>query len=477
MRWSVLVVSGQRVFTVELSTTRPSVVGRGKGATIDLADGLVADRHLSLAVRDDGVVVELLRGAGEVRLNDVHLSGSTVLRPGDCLSLGNSTVTIVAQAVARWLMPPVVSGDSLLDRLGDELERAGLKRSVALLLVNVPALNVAARQVLSRRVMEEVADAGAVATWGEVTADVLAAVLPELSAASLEALEAKLPGVAGPRAKVVLTISIRDGLDAQTLLEKAFDSLAPGLSSASREAVLVDPVMVRLATVASSAKRPLLVFGPPGSGRATVARVSASVDFEVIAADSARLAAAQEHEGVVLVREAQVLEPGVLAVLRDGLGERLLVTADRFLPGFESSIEVPALTVRREDVLPLAEQFLSEARARLGRPRLVLGSEARQVLATWRWPGNVRELRNVMFWAAKASVRDEVGRDAMPARLSAEAPADDFRGALQSAERELLLEALARTRWNVTLAATRLGVPRRTVVYRMAKLGLKRPSR
>jgi transcriptional regulator with GAF, ATPase, and Fis domain len=48
---------------------------------------------------------------------------------------------------------------------------------------------------------------------------------------------------------------------------------------------------------------------------------------------------------------------------------------------------------------------------------------------------------------------------------------------MKAAERELLLEALARTRWNVTAAASRLGVPRRTVVYRMGKLGLKRPAR
>jgi transcriptional regulator with GAF, ATPase, and Fis domain len=40
-----------------------------------------------------------------------------------------------------------------------------------------------------------------------------------------------------------------------------------------------------------------------------------------------------------------------------------------------------------------------------------------------------------------------------------------------------LLEALARTRWNVTAAAQRLGLPRRTVVYRMARLGLRRPTR
>ncbi len=477
MRWSVLVVTQLRMYPVELSTVRPTVVGRGKTATIDLDDPAVSERHLSLAVRDDGVVVELLRGAGEVRLNDVHLSGSTVLRPGDALSLGTSSLTIVAQASKHLGLPVMVHGDALLARLDEELLRARLSRLVALVLVNVPALNVAARQMLARRVIEEVAGAGIVATWGQVTPDILGAVLPELEPSALEALSVKLPAVAGPRAKVVFALSQRDGLDAQSLLEAAFDRLAGGLSRG--EPVLVDPVMVRLASAVSGAKLPLLVVGPQGSGRATLARMAGAgeIESDVNAADGAGLDAALEKSGVILVRDVPVLERSALDALLGQAGSRLLATSHRMLPGFESAIEVPALELRKEDVLPLAEQFLSEARIRAGRPRLVLGSEARAVLVSWRWPGNVRELRNVMFWAAKASVRDEVGRDALPASLSAEAPADDFRGALDAAERELLLEALARSRWNVTAAAARLAMPRRTVVYKMAKLGLKRPAR
>jgi transcriptional regulator of acetoin/glycerol metabolism len=86
-------------------------------------------------------------------------------------------------------------------------------------------------------------------------------------------------------------------------------------------------------------------------------------------------------------------------------------------------------------------------------------------------------LANVLARAARAAVRDEIGRDALPARMSTEAPAEDFRGAMESAEREVLLETLARTRWNVSAAALRLGMPRRTIVHRMSKLGLKRPAR
>jgi transcriptional regulator of acetoin/glycerol metabolism len=96
---------------------------------------------------------------------------------------------------------------------------------------------------------------------------------------------------------------------------------------------------------------------------------------------------------------------------------------------------------------------------------------------SWHWPGNVQELSNVMLRAARVSVRDEIGQEALSASMNTHTPAPDFRGALQSAERELLLETLVRTRWNVTAAATRLGLPRRTIVHRITKLGLKRPAR
>jgi transcriptional regulator with GAF, ATPase, and Fis domain len=53
----------------------------------------------------------------------------------------------------------------------------------------------------------------------------------------------------------------------------------------------------------------------------------------------------------------------------------------------------------------------------------------------------------------------------------------DLRSSLKVAERDAFLKTLALTRWNVTEAAKRLGLPRRTVIYRMSRLGLRRPTR
>jgi DNA-binding NtrC family response regulator len=140
-------------------------------------------------------------------------------------------------------------------------------------------------------------------------------------------------------------------------------------------------------------------------------------------------------------------------------------------------LKVPSLWERRSEIQPLADSFLSLFRAQLHRPRLWLSTEAQALLGKYTWPGNVRELKNVIHRAARSALRDEIGQDALPLPLTRELGAQSVRGALTAAERELVLEALARTRWNVSAAAVRLGLPRRTLVYRMGRLGLKRPSR
>jgi len=60
------------------------------------------------------------------------------------------------------------------------------------------------------------------------------------------------------------------------------------------------------------------------------------------------------------------------------------------------AIHVPALKDRPEDVLPLAEQLLSELGQELGRKGARLSEQARGRLTTYPFPGNVRELRNVL---------------------------------------------------------------------------------
>src|SRR5262249_41962902 len=94
------------------------------------------------------------------------------------------------------------------------------------------------------------------------------------------------------------------------------------------------------------------------------------------------------------------------------------------------------------------------------------------------------EQKNAVERASLIAEADEIRLDALPAALGEERGGDraapghlDLRSSLKLAEREAFLKTLAMTRWNVTEAARRLGLPRRTVIYRMSRLGLRRPGR
>jgi hypothetical protein len=479
MKASLLLESPGRVQPFEVGAGKSVVLGRGRNAQVDTHDSSVSERHLSLSFRDGVLKAEPIPNSGSIRINEVPLSGAQALEVGDEISFGATRVLVlsVGQALARSTRPYLFGYEEALARLRDELTRAKGQRLVGVVLVGVPQLNASARQALTRRVTEETASDVCVG-WGEYAPDVLIAIASELLPERWAELRQHIVATAGSRAVVGSAVSPGDGLDAEVLVATAMESLlAP--ADMPLEPVWVDPVMVRLADVTRRlAERAgvTVFYGPSGAGRRTLARLMADaaglLPRLVTSIDAA-------GPGMAVVPPPYSALPEMVRWAQ-GQGERgakVALIRDRPLTGGAVQIEVPALVARPADVQPLAESFLAEARGRVGRPRLVLGPEAEMLLAAWRWPGNVCELRNVMVRAARTAVRDEVGRDALPPRLSAEAPLDSLKHSLQAAERELLLEALARTRWNVTAAANRLGQPRRTLVHRLAKLGLKRPTR
>lgn len=486
-RLCLQVVTPARAFSVELPAVRSVSIGAGPGVTVAIEGSGLLARHLLLLVRDEGLVVEPVKGAAEVRLNDVQLAGPAPLEVGDELKVGDARLSLQESRTPAPARPRLAGEDELDARLASEALRSA-PQSFAVALVLLPPLNTPARQALLRRLVDETDKRAPAACWGEWTGDVLMGLFPQLERGALEALLARLPAVAGPRAQVVHAVLPRDGDRGDRLLEAALARLD---GEEPAEPMVEAPVQVRsfeAAELLAAHAGPLRVEGARGAGRATLARrwfeaAGLSPVPEVSAADAEGLEAAlAAGPRALLLRDAGALSrerlEAALARAASG-GSRVAFTVEpgEHGLGVALSLKVPALLDRPSEVLALAELFLSRARVRLARPRLSLSAEARALLQQYRWPGNVRELKTVVSRAARAAVRDELGRDALPARLRSEGPAEDFRRALQSTERELLLETLARTRWNVSAAATRLGMPRRTLVYRMGKLGLKRPAR
>jgi two-component system response regulator AtoC len=155
------------------------------------------------------------------------------------------------------------------------------------------------------------------------------------------------------------------------------------------------------------------------------------------------------------------------------------------------TLRPPPLRERGQDILTLAEHFLTRSCSEYGLALKTLTEDARAGLSAYRWPGNVRELANVMERAALlvdgplvTAVSLEL---AVPRTHRASTPADHERRSsdapigiplgrtIEEIERQRILEALNETRWNISRAANRLGVTRNVLRYRVQKYGLRLP--
>lgn len=162
--------------------------------------------------------------------------------------------------------------------------------------------------------------------------------------------------------------------------------------------------------------------------------------------------------------------------------EDLLYRLDAF------TVHVPPLRQRREEIEPLAQLFLRRCQARWSLPVHHIGGAVLERLQAYAWPGNVRQLRNVVERAAVVCRGDTLELDDLPdqlfttleaAALPAAKPAEPAGERLPSLperlrqfERELLREALTRTRGNQSEAARLLGLPRRTLANKVHAYGL-----
>jgi transcriptional regulator with PAS, ATPase and Fis domain len=134
-------------------------------------------------------------------------------------------------------------------------------------------------------------------------------------------------------------------------------------------------------------------------------------------------------------------------------------------------ITVPALRQRREDILPLARQFLAGAAKRFGKKAPALAPDAANLLLRYTWPGNVRELENALERALALARSDHIGVDDLPPELGAAPPtvqtADDVR-TLAEVERDYIAAALRASGGNRAKAAEQLGIGAATL-YRKLK--------
>jgi len=134
-------------------------------------------------------------------------------------------------------------------------------------------------------------------------------------------------------------------------------------------------------------------------------------------------------------------------------------------------LNLPPLRERREDILPLANLFVTE----FTRNRARLAEATADCLRNYSWPGNVRELRNAIERAVLLSQSELILPDHLPAKLreAAKSAAPALTADTQTMdeiERHAILAALKQHKSNRTETAKALGISRRALLYKLQRL-------
>lgn len=137
-------------------------------------------------------------------------------------------------------------------------------------------------------------------------------------------------------------------------------------------------------------------------------------------------------------------------------------------------IYAPPLRERKSDVLLLADHFIEKySGAKKGKP-IRISSAAIDLLMSYHWPGNVRELENCIERAVLLSKGQSIKAHHLPPTLQKKTvnetrQTSTLEDAIDSLEREMIVDALKETGSNMAEAARNLGITERKINLRVKK--------
>ncbi len=140
-------------------------------------------------------------------------------------------------------------------------------------------------------------------------------------------------------------------------------------------------------------------------------------------------------------------------------------------------VDVPPLSARANDVLLIAQHFITRAAAQQGRHIRGLSGAAAEKLLRYRWPGNVRELENCIERAVALAVREEITPDDLPDKIRNYRASDLSIAAIDPAEllpmdeveRRHIQRVLDAVSGSKTAAAAILGFDRSTLYRKLER--------
>ncbi|MDP3455711.1 sigma-54-dependent Fis family transcriptional regulator [Methyloversatilis sp.] len=160
-----------------------------------------------------------------------------------------------------------------------------------------------------------------------------------------------------------------------------------------------------------------------------------------------------------------------------------------------TSINIPSLRARSDDIALLGEHFLTQLSQRHGMPLRTLSPAVLTVLQQHAWPGNIREFRNVMESMLLTSGNTVLDVDDLPPHVLSPLPAASRLPApsispsgsvaagpvadsapsltsLENAEREVIVTAIIKHGGNMTAAAREAGIAKSTLYVKLKRFGI-----
>ena len=184
----------------------------------------------------------------------------------------------------------------------------------------------------------------------------------------------------------------------------------------------------------------------------------------------------------------ETIDVRILSATHKNLGELVaqgLFREDLFYRINVIELRVPALRERAADIPEIAEAVLNRLGRRTNVESPQLTPDAIEMLQAYPFPGNVRELENVLERALTLCTDGQITSEHVKLRAAARPTATDPQpsavaedgGALgdklEDMERDAIIKALEKTRYNKTAAAKLLGMSFRALRYRVKKLGIE----
>ena len=188
------------------------------------------------------------------------------------------------------------------------------------------------------------------------------------------------------------------------------------------------------------------------------------------------------QEGVIKpVGSSRIIEVNIRIITATNVDLKQMIEQGRFREDLyhrinEFQLHIPRLQERGQDVMLFARHFLEYANRQMNRKITGFTPGAEQLMMAYSWRGNLRELLNVVKRTVLLSEGPEIQATDLPEEVrgfQSVREGQDAHTLKEQHERQMITDALARTRNNRTRAARLLGIDRKTLYNKMKLYNLE----